>query len=267
MKRTCVHHGFTSLILLTGLLSSLQLTAQRYQKHKENLDIVFIGNSITHGATLKNPATEAPPVSTCVYLRGRPGIGKVQFSNQGVSGFTTVDFLPATGTAFEDVISAANGFAQDKGATLVFSIMLGTNDSAIKGPNGSPVSPDDYRLNLKAIIDMLLHDYPTCKIVVHNPIWYSPNTYNGAEYLQQGLTRLQSYFPEINTLLRYYTVSAPGQVFAGDRKAFRYFRKHHLDDYTPQKGHRGTFYLHPNKAGAVKLGIFWGKAIYKALEG
>lgn len=228
---------------------------------KQNLNIVFIGDSITYGANLSHPETEAPPVETCVYLRKQPGIGKVQFSNQGVCGFTTVDFLPSNRTVFKNVEEAANTFYKDKDATLIFSIMLGTNDSAVKGTNGSPVSPKDYRLNLKTIIDKLLLDYPGCKVVINHPVWYSPNTYNGAEYLQEGLTRLQSYFPEINTLVKSYAISYPQQIFTGDTRAFQYFKKNHLAYLGPEPGQQGTFYLHPNERGAAKLGDFWGKAI------
>jgi len=230
---------------------------------KQNLNIVFIGDSITYGANLSHPETEAPPVKTCVYLRKQHGIGKVQFSNQGVCGFTTVDFLPSTGTKFQDVEKAADTFYEDKDATLIFSIMLGTNDSAEKGTNGCPVSPQNYLLNLTAIIDKLLHDYPGCKVIINHPVWYSPNTYNGAEYLQEGLTRLQSYFPEIDTLVKPYAVSNPDNVFAGDTNAFRYFKKNYLACFGPESGQRGTFYLHPNEKGADWLGYFWAKALSK----
>ncbi|MDR3627518.1 MAG: GDSL-type esterase/lipase family protein [Ignavibacteriaceae bacterium] len=230
---------------------------------KQNLNIVFIGDSITYGANLSHPETDAPPVLTCTYLEKQPGIGKVQFSNQGVCGFTTVDFLPFTGTIFKNVEEAANTFYKDKDATLIFSIMLGTNDSAVKGTNGCPVSAEDYRQNMTVIINKLLQDYPGCKIIINHPVWYSPNTYNGAEYMQEGLTRLQSYFPEISTLVKPYAVSFPHRVFEGDTKAFRYFKKNHLAYLGPESGQRGTFYLHPNEEGAAKLADFWAKAIYR----
>ena len=235
------------------------------QSYKQNLNIVFIGNSITYGAGLANPATEAPPVITCNYLRQQPGIGTVDFSNQGHSGFTTVDFLPSTGNAFQKVEAAAHAFA-DKQALLIFSVKLGTNDSAIKGPNGSPVAPDVYKQNLKTIADSLLKEFPGCIIIFQHPVWYSPNTYNGAKYLQEGLTRLQSYIPQIDQLVAGYAVSAPKRVFVGDKKGFDYFKKNHLTDFQAENGHQGTFYLHPNIQGAVALGTFWGEAINKIIK-
>jgi len=253
---------------LTALLAVLMLISGMFtsaQPSKQNLNIVFIGNSITYGANLDSPKTDAPPVIASEYLRKQPNIGTVVFSNQGHSGFTTVDFLPSTGKAFNGVEQAARSFF-DKQAQLIFSIKLGTNDSAIQGPNGAPVAPDQYRENLKAIADSLLKEFPGCIIIFQHPLWYSPNTYNGAKYLQEGLSRLQSYIPKIDELVASYAATHPKQVFTGDKKAFDYFKKHYLTDLTPESGHQGTFYLHPNKQGAHQLGTLWGEAIYKIVS-
>jgi lysophospholipase L1-like esterase len=237
-------------------------------RQQRNLNIVFIGDSITHGARLKDPANQAPPNHVAELLKQQSGFGNIQFSNQGVSGATTVDFLPSYGDAklFKKITAAANTFYADKQATLVFNIMLGTNDSAINGPHGSPISPDVYRANLKTIADSLLATYPGCKIVFNHPLWYSPNTHNHSTYLQEGLTRLQTYFPEIDALVKAYKTSHRGQVFLGDKDGFKYFEKNHLTDLDPETGGDGTFYLHPNEKGAVALGNLWAKAIIKALK-
>jgi hypothetical protein len=235
------------------------------QSHKKNINLIFIGNSITYGANLDDPQHDAPPVIAAGYVQHQPNIGTVAFSNQGHSGFTTVDFLPATGNAFKKVEAAAHGFA-DQQALLIFSIKLGTNDSAMEGPNGSPVAPQDYQQNLKIIADSLLKEFPGCIIIFQHPIWYSPNTYNGAKYLQEGLARLQSYIPMIDQLAANYAKTRPKQVFVGDTDAFSYFKQHYLTDLTPENGHQGTFYLHPNKKGASVLGTFWGKAIVKLIK-
>ena len=217
------------------------------------------------GAQLNYPETEAPPVIAAEYLRHQKTIGVVAISNQGHSGFTTVDFLPSTAKAFNEVEAAAYAFT-DKQALLIFSVKLGTNDSAIQGPNGSPVSPPDYQQNLKTIADTLLKEFPGCIIIFQHPIWYSPNTYNGAKYLQEGLSRLESYIPQIDSLVAAYAITYPKQVFTGDKSAFDYFKEHYLTDLTPEDGHHGTFYLHPNKKGAVALGNFWGKAITRCCK-
>lgn len=231
---------------------------------RRDLNIVFIGNSITHGAGLKNWQTEAPPNETCAWLRQQPRVGRVEFSNQGVSGHTTVDFLPATAKDFTHVEAAANAFT-NKTALLVFSIILGTNDSAIKGPNGAPVSKEDYQTNLQTIVGQLLKDFPNCRIVLEHPTWYSPNTHNrGAAYMQEGLTRLQTYFPKIKATVKSFAKTNPKQVFLGDTDAFGFFQKH-AEQYLQHENSvdGGIFYLHPNKEGAVILGDFWAKAIYK----
>ncbi|EHQ24536.1 GDSL-type esterase/lipase family protein [Mucilaginibacter paludis] len=253
--------SITALLLLTIALCSFVVP------QKQNLNIVFIGDSITHGARLKDFTIQAPPVFATGYLQKQPGFGNIQFSNQGVSGYTTVDFLPATHKAYAKVIAAANAFYNDKEATLVFSIMLGTNDSAISGPNGAPVSPQNYKANLKTIADSLLARYPECKIIINRPIWYSTNTANGhSTYMQEGLARLQSYFAEIDALIREYKSTHPKHVLRGDKAGFKYFEKNYLTDLGDEKGPHGTFYLHPNPKGAIALGNMWGKAIARALN-
>lgn len=248
------------------MLVIAQLPSMAQKKAITNVNIVFIGNSITHGATLKEPEKEAPPVRTVEWLQTQEGVGKVNFSNQGVSGYTTVDFLPATGKAFRKVEAAAEAYKAEKDALLVFSIDLGTNDSAVEGPNGAPVSPENYKKNLQAIIDQLLTDFPDSRVVVHQPIWYSPNTYNGSIYLQRGLDRLQTYFPEIGDLVKEYGRTKPGQVIVGDKQGFGYFKQHAAAELQAEEGWQGVFYLHPNKVGAESLGKLWGKGIYKLLK-
>jgi lysophospholipase L1-like esterase len=238
------------------------------QKNRKllNPDIVYIGNSITQGVQLGNPEEEAPPATATKYVAMQKDAGTVKFLNKGRSGFTTVDFLPSDSGILNQVIEACRKFHNDGQRLLVFSISLGTNDSAEKGPKGSPVSPNAYSQNLKSIADRLLVDFPGCRIIFQQPIWYSPNTYNGSKYMAEGLARLQSYFPVLKSLVDKYSSSYPGQVFMGDTKAFSYFRKHYLTDLIPEKGNAGTFYLHPNKKGAEVLGNFWGKAIYNCLS-
>jgi len=233
------------------------------QDKKPNLNIVFIGNSITQGVQLATPE-DAPPATAIAYLRGQKNLGTVEFSNQGHSGYTTLDFLPGT-KAFTKVEEAAGAFA-DKQALLIFSVKLGTNDSAIQGPHGAPVSAGDYIQNVKTIIDKLLADFPAAVVILQHPIWYSPNTQNGAKYLQEGLSRLQSYVPKLDSLTQSYATVNPKHVFTGDKKAFKYFKKRHLMLLIPENGKQGIFYLHPNKAGAIVLGEFWGMAIEKVVR-
>jgi len=208
---------------------------------------------------------QSPPIYAGEILKHR--IANVQIANQGVSGFTTVDFLPATNKAYPKVKAAADAFYADSTASLVFSIMLGTNDSAIKGPTGAPVSASDYQSNLKTIADSLLSAYPTCKIVLNYPIWYSDNTHNrGAAYMKEGQQRVLSYWPQITALVKAYKKTNPHHVFAGDRKAYKYFETNYLTDFKAENGLDGVFYLHPNTKGEKALAEFWAKAIMKVLK-
>jgi lysophospholipase L1-like esterase len=252
------------LFVLLFDIAVLYTNGQPAEK-KLNIDIVFIGNSITEGAQLNKPSDEAPPATATNYLRIQKKIGSVEFINQGRSGFTTVDYLPSSDGALTQVIAATNKLHKDVHHQLIFSISLGTNDSAEKGPNGSPVSPAVYQQNLKSITDKLLSVFPECKVFFQQPIWYSPNTYNSAKYMAKGLARLQSYFPELKLLADKYSHLNPGHVFIGDVKAFEYFKTNYLTDLNPESGNAGTFYLHPNKKGSEVLGKLWAEAIYKSL--
>jgi lysophospholipase L1-like esterase len=230
-------------------------------KEDANLNIVFIGNSITIGGGEKSP-----PARCAEYLRKQAGINEVAFSNQGVSGFTTIDFLPSTNKQFLKVMEATNQLISRKTGKLIFSIMLGTNDSAIQGPNGSPVSPENYRKNMKEIVDELLVKYPDCQIVLQRPIWYSATTQNSATYLLEGQLRATTYGLELEALVNYYDLtSAQGRVHTGDFKAYNYFKTHFETTMYHEEGKQGTFYLHPDQTGADVLGRFWGTAILEAI--
>ncbi len=250
-----------SVLALAMLAGTKNISEKNEPSPKKSLNIVFIGDSITEGN-----GTAAPPVRAAAYLLRQLEVEKLDFSNQGHSGFTTVDFLPSQGETFKQVELAADSLLKINQGMMIFSIMLGTNDSAMDGPLGSPVSATAYRRNLMEITDRLLKDYPGCKIILHQPVWYSPNTYNRSRYLADGLKRLQSYFPVINALIESYGHTHPQQVFPGDKSAFDFFKKNYKDYMLPEKGQQGIFYLHPNDKGAGILGNFWGAAIYKVIQ-
>lgn len=250
---------------LLFLLLFLALCAFNTQD-KKSYNIVFIGDSITEGGGLKDRTIQAAPACATAYLLRSGRYNNIQFSNKGFSGFTTVDFLPSSKKAYPKVIAAADIFKNDRSAALVFSVMLGTNDSAVKGPNGSPVSPANYHSNLKTIADSLLARYPDCKIILHAPLWYSDSTRNTSTYLIEGRERLQSYIPHIKALVKEYKSTHPGHVFLGDTKGYDHFRKNYLTEMRTEKGPSGIFYLHPNQAGASALGDLWAKSIAKVLK-
>ncbi|MCE7041723.1 GDSL-type esterase/lipase family protein [Dyadobacter sp. CY312] len=251
-------------ILLPLFLTTITLVQAQ---NKPNLSIVFIGNSITQG---KGGDKGLPPPTHAVnYLKAQKKAGDIAFVNVGKSGSTTLDWLPSgpvgTGKWYGLAKKAADSLYQLKDHQLVFSMKLGTNDSAIEGPNGSPVSKEQYRKNIQTIISELLTKYPGSKVVIHHPIWYSENTYNRSKYLKEGLERLKTYIPEIDGLISEYKSSEPGRVFKGDTKAFKHFKKNAVKLFKPENGQAGTFYLHPNEEGVKVLGTYWGRAIGKAV--
>ncbi len=220
---------------------------------RSKVDVIFIGNSITEGTYLQTP----PPVAAAMYL---DSLGyDVKYANCGMSGYTTYNFLPS-GKAFRSVVSAADSIYK-KEEYLVFSIKLGTNDSACKGTTGAPVSASAYKMNMQIIIDSIHSKFPLAKIMIHYPIWYSENTQNGAVYLKEGLNRLRTYMPVIDQL----TKENYGFVFSGDKKGFKSFRNHGPKYYKPQEGKQGIYYLHPNAYGAKILGELWAKKIDKLI--
>jgi len=248
---------------LKGILVLLfwGLTSFRTNDAK-SINIIFIGDSITYGEAR---AELEPSVYAVAYLKKKMGIDSIHQINDGISGKTTADFQPST-DYYKTITKQADSFYSMDNATLVFSFMLGTNDSAIQGTNGAPVSPPDYRKNMETIIDQLLNRYPKSKVIVNCPLWYSPNTYNSSKYLAEGLARLQDYFPQVRLMVKNYSKSHPGNVFIGDQSGFNYFRKNYLEFLRPEQGKMGIFYLHPDIKGAAKLGEFWGKALYKTLK-
>ncbi len=243
-------------IFFTICLLNVLVIGASAQQQPALYALVFIGNSITYGATLQLPEKEAPPVQMVKILKEKGYY--IQYVNCGHSGSTTVDFLPATNRLFPKVVRAADSLYA-AGVSLVFSVMLGTNDSAMEGPAGAPVAPEQYKNNLSVMIDSLHRRYPGSHFILHRPIWYSPNTQNRSVYLAEGLQRLQTYTPQLELLIK----ENPAFIFKGDRVAFYFFKKNPEKYFTPEKGSAGIFYLHPNALGARQLGAFWAACFEK----
>ncbi|MBQ7361259.1 MAG: lipolytic protein G-D-S-L family [Bacteroidaceae bacterium] len=227
---------------------------------KKDFAIIYIGNSITYGAMHEQRTETAPPVYTSQILAKKLK-ANVVWRNCGWSGATTYDFLPSHNRYFPRVEKAIKEIQAETDAPIVFSIMLGTNDSACTGPTGCPVSNDDYKKNLIVIMDALKALAPGAKFVFQRPIWYSPNTYNGAMYLVKGLNRLKGYAPVLEQL-----ADERADAMMGDDDAFEYFEKNAEKYCYPENGYAGIFFLHPTPKGAKKLAKFWAEGIVDALD-
>ena len=225
---------------------------------KENINLLFIGNSITAGATLSNASTQAPPIVCRSLIQEATGI-TTNVYNGGHSGITTLGYLPGRDD-FTRIMNNAKAFKKQNGGMIYISIMLGTNDSACSGTEGAPVAPDTYQKNIKTIINKLIEAVPDCKILLNYPIWYSPSTYNGAMYLQEGLDRLHSYYPVLDAIVEEYD-----QVYAGNRGVWEYF-ENNFALFTRESGNAGYFYLHPNVNGAKRLAEIWANSLLELIK-
>ena len=205
-------------LMLVGLLAITSMFAGNGDK---DFAIIYIGNSITFGAMHEKRDVTAPPVYTSQIL-GKKLKANIVWRNCGWSGATTFDFLPSAKRYFPRVEKAIKEIQAETSAPIVFSIMLGTNDSACSGPTGSPVSNEDYKKNLIVIMEALKELAPNAKFIFQRPIWYSPNTYNAAMYLQKGLNRLVGYVPVLEEL-----AAERDDVMMGDVDAFAYFEKNY----------------------------------------
>lgn len=243
--------------ILLAVISTLCLSAVAQEVRP--VQIVFIGNSITQGARLADPATEGPAPQTRDILVDRGY--DVSILNRGLSGTTTVDWLPdGVSRCFSPLISTTDEFFSS-GAHHIFSVMLGTNDSAETTCNGAPVSPERYARNICLIVDTLLTRYPDAHVILNYPIWYSPSTYNGARYLQSGLNRLKSYHPIVSLI----SANGSERIHAGFPEAYCAF-ENHPELFDEENGNAGKFYLHPNREGARLLAKFWADAIEEVLR-
>lgn len=231
-------------------------------------NIVFIGNSITYGDTQKDHKHTAPPVATAEWLQKQSGVDSVYFVNMGKNGKRSWDFLPDyPKTFFDELVDKTNMLIKDHPQDhLIFSIMLGTNDSA-RRPMNDRTPANQYSKNITALLDTLYALYPEAKVIIHRSVWYSPNTLtkNGSVFDTSSDSILQSYWKSMPDLVRRMEPDHLGALYLGDSKAYNYFKANYHTDMTPQPGGNGTFYLHPNEKGAKVLGEFWGKAIYEKI--
>lgn len=241
---------------------------------ERSANVVFIGNSITYGALHQQRELTAPPAQCARWLSLQPVLDTVYFANCGRSGKTTYHFLPNQAdvvpagdkTYFADVVAQTRRLvAVHPALPLVFSIMLGTNDT-VERPKNKHTTPDDYASNLTTLIDSLLKLWPEAHVVLHKPIWYTPDyvTKGGSVASKNSLKLLDSYyrmFPQVVSNCK------PGHVHIGDSDAYAYFEQHWQTDINEEKDSRGrSYWLHPNEQGAARLAEFWGKALLPVIK-
>mgnify|MGYP003303108931 CR=1 FL=1 len=247
-------------LLLLVIMVCVAMGASAQQRKARTCNLIFIGNSITEGALHANKKQTAPPVLAADFV-GKKLSTDVHFRNCGRSGATTVDFLPEQKRDFVRVERAIEEIKALSYEPIIFSIMLGTNDSANFGPNGSPVSNADYKSNLMTMIARIRELCPNAIFVLQRPIWYSPNTHNASQYLVAGQKRMVAYTDVLVEI-----ANENDDIYLGDCDAFDYFGSKHRKYMFAEDGKAGVFYLHPNEAGAKKLAQFWADAIVDVVK-
>ncbi len=227
-------------------------------EERHSLNIMFIGDSITSGYLMKSPERDAPPVYAVAWLKEQPSISRVLFKNCGKPGYRTDQFLPnRPNSAWDEVKQAGNLFQKEPGA-LLFSVMLGANDSA--GQNDTAIhSPDRFRQDMKTLVQALCEHFPTALVVIHHPTGYTkaPGTYP---------ENFALYLPEIDSVVKEMAKSYPGRVHLGDVKGWDCFQKNHQSLCFKESRENVPYYVHPNERGAKVFGQFWGEAIYNAIH-
>jgi lysophospholipase L1-like esterase len=225
------------------------------------LNLVYMGDSITAGSTLSVPATQAPPVTCSIFLSGMYGIRNAFYTNEGYSGFTTNSFLPTVNTSncYSNSVSAMADLEAANAGTEVFSIMLGTNDSA------QSVTAAQVGTNLETIIGSLLASFPSAYVVMNEPILYTANQGNG--YSETGLGFLSTYYTEYPIVAVYENGLHPGHVLVGETDAAGFFANSYTTEMTAQSGTNGYYFIHPDQQGALNLGRLWANGIYRAIFG
>ncbi len=77
---------------------------------------------------------------------------------------------------------------------------------------------------------------------------------------------LTVYFKQVKSIISHFEDSYPGQVHAGDKEAYNYFKKNYRTQLVHERGYQNCdFWLHPNEEGAKVLAEYWGRGIVKAL--
>lgn len=251
MKRIPVMALLAVLSGLTGCILFPKAPAPK------SLNIVFVGDSITSGYLMKTPVRDAPPVYAAAWLKGRPGITNVLFRNCGKPGYRTDQFLPdRLNSEWGEVKQAGESFRNVPGK-LVFSIMLGTNDSA--GHNDTGIHPPErFKSDMKILVEALCASFPESVVVIHHPTGYTkaPGTYP---------ENLALYKPIIDSLVEKAAGTHPGRVFLGDVKAWSFFDRHRETHWFCEARGSVPYYVHPNERGAAAIGQLWGEAIARAV--
>lgn len=197
------------------------------------LGVGFIGDSITAGTTVT-----ADPPDIFETAGAIPGV-TITANNQGVSGSTSADWVPAAGN-----YTTAKAAFLSAGVRIVH-IMLGTNDSK----TAVATSQATYRSNLRSTCD----DLVAAGFLV--ALSYPPflNTTSGV-FDAGSPARVKGYVDAVDSLIDNQ------HIFRGDTLGYDYFK---LNAATALQGDG----VHPTQAGSDFMAGLWASAVRPILLG
>lgn len=222
----------TYLALTLALLLALPLAVNaRVPKriYLEKTRVACVGNSITYGMTLADPATESYPAQ----LQQMLGDG-YEVGNFGKSGATLLRHGHRPYIAQEEW-AKAKAFKGD-----IAVIHLGVNDT---DPRNWPYYRDEFVSDYLALIDTMRQENPKCRIII---ALLSPITYNHPRF-ESGTQQWQK---EIQEAIK--TVARVGKAQLIDFHKPLYAYPQLIPDA-----------VHPNKEGATML----ARTVYSAILG
>ena len=195
--------------------------------------IGFLGDSITYG--IGNDGGPGCYERTLTYLaqNGYQASG-VNYGNNGAS---VTSFYQQTGGPLQ---------AFEKAGVSVVSIMLGTNDAAVR----FHATPQEYHDKLLGIVNSFLAPGTGIhKVILNYSPYIQPTHPDAWDGTSDAL--LLAYQAQIDSLCNGTT------ILQGDRRAYSFFQQH------PEQGDG----VHPNPQGHQDLGRLWAIGITKALGG
>lgn len=222
----------TYLALTLAFLLALPLAVNaRVPKriYLEKTRVACIGNSITYGMTLADPATESYPAQ----LQQMLGDG-YEVGNFGKSGATLLRHGHRPYIAQEEW-AKAKAF---KGNIAV--IHLGVNDT---DPRNWPYYRDEFVSDYLALIDTLRQENPKCRIII---ALLSPITHNHPRF-ESGTQQWQE---EIQEAIKTVARVGKAQLIDFHKPLYAY------PQFIPDA-------VHPNKEGATML----ARTVYSAISG
>lgn len=180
-------HKQINLKIVFALLALFFIANESFaQQYKVRM--AFIGNSITYGSRLDNPATECYPAQLNDMLTAVYG-DTVEILNAGVSGRT---LTKNSGNSIwgETVFSQALKFAPD-----ICVILLGTNDCH---PVYWDVSGQEFLADYLSMIDTFKVRHPETQFLV----CYPPPVFTANEFGHDSTTFVDQVLPRIDTVLQ-----------------------------------------------------------------